>query len=209
MEFNITVNLAGLDEDYNIDEEIENQIMEGVKEQLLSKGTDRIIKKLDAEIDAKLYDASKVIKERVDDFIKTVTAERIESIMMPEKSSEWSSEVKYIPISEFIGNRFEELATKKYFNRWFEKADYEGDAEYSLVDKDIHEYLESNYAIEISTAVRKLKEEANRSLTSVVYDTLKESMPASSLEKLRVHQMVEEWQEKHGFFAEKNEEDEA
>ena len=137
MEFNITVNLAGLDEDYNIDEEIENQIMEGVKEQLLSKGTDRIMKKLDAEIDAKLYDASKVIKERVDDFIKTVTAERIESIMMPEKSSEWSSEVKYIPISEFIGNRFEELATKKYFNRWFEKADYEGDAEYSLVDKEI------------------------------------------------------------------------
>lgn len=208
MEFNITVNLEGLDEDCTC-EEIERQIIEGVKEQLLTKGTDRVMEKLDAEIYAKLCDASKVIQERVDDFIKTVTAERIESIMLPEKISKCSSEVKYIPISEFVGNRIEELATKKCFNYKFNKTEHHSCAEYSLIEKDIHEYLETNCANKVSEVVRRLKDEANRSLTYVIYDTVKESLPAVNFEQLRVHQMVEEWQEKHGFITVKNEEDEA
>ena len=58
--FNIEVELDWLsDEEYTIDDEIREQVVRGVKNELLKRATDETLKKLDTEIAKKLEDATK------------------------------------------------------------------------------------------------------------------------------------------------------
>lgn len=100
--FNIEVELDWLnDEEYTIDEKIKDQVICGVKNELLGKSVDDVVNKLDVEIAKKLEEAVKIIEERVDDFVTTVTESQIEKIKIPVKKSSWSGEVDFVPISEF------------------------------------------------------------------------------------------------------------
>ena len=68
--FNIEVELDWLnDEEYTIDEKIKDQVICGVKNELLGKSVDDVVNKLDVEIAKKLEEAVKIIEERVDDFV--------------------------------------------------------------------------------------------------------------------------------------------
>lgn len=110
--FNIEVELDWLnDEEYTIDEKIKDQVICGVKNELLGKSVDDVVNKLDVEIAKKLEEAVKIIEERVDDFVTTVTESQIEKIKIPVKKSSWSDEVDFVPISEFVGQRYEEYLT--------------------------------------------------------------------------------------------------
>ena len=82
--FNIEVELDWLnDEEYTIDEKIKDQVICGVKNELLGKSVDDVVNKLDVEIAKKLEEAVKIIEERVDDFVTTVTESQIEKIKIP------------------------------------------------------------------------------------------------------------------------------
>ena len=86
--FNIEVELDWLnDEEYTIDEEIKDQVIRGVKNELLRKSMDNVANKLDVEIAKKLEEAVKVIEEKVDDFVAAVTENQIEKIKIPVKES--------------------------------------------------------------------------------------------------------------------------
>ena len=86
--FNIEVELDWLnDEEYTIDEKIKDQVICGVKNELLGKSVDDVVNKLDVEIAKKLEEAVKIIEERVDDFVTTVTESQIEKIKIPVKKS--------------------------------------------------------------------------------------------------------------------------
>lgn len=72
--FNIEVELDWLnDEEYSIDDEIKEQVINGVKNELMKKATDETLKKLDSEIADKLKEATDIIEQRVKDFIESVT----------------------------------------------------------------------------------------------------------------------------------------
>ena len=78
--FNIEVELDWLnDEEYTIDEKIKDQVICGVKNELLGKSVDDVVNKLDVEIAKKLEEAVKIIEERVDDFVTTVTESQIDT----------------------------------------------------------------------------------------------------------------------------------
>lgn len=134
--FNIEVELDWLnDEEYSIDEEIKEQVIKGVKNELLKKATDETLKKLDMEIAKKLEEASKIIEQRVDDFIAVVTEQQIEKIKIPIKDSSWSDKVNYIPISEFLGKQYEAYLTKKIYSSDYSVARYDSEKKYSISEK--------------------------------------------------------------------------
>ena len=113
--FNIEVELDWVDEEsgYIIDEEIKEQVVSGVKDALLRKATDEAVQRVDKAIADKILEAEGTIQETVDRFVKTVSEEKIANIMIPIKTGSWSSDVKYIPLSEYVGERFEAFSKEK------------------------------------------------------------------------------------------------
>ena len=86
--FKIEVELDWLnDEEYTIDDEIREQVIKGVKNELLKKASEAVAAKLDSAIAEKLKEATKVIEQRVEDFIAVVTESQIEKIRIPKKVS--------------------------------------------------------------------------------------------------------------------------
>lgn len=205
--FNIEVELDWLDdESYSIDDEIREQVVRGVKNELLKKATDETLKKLDTEIAKKLDDATKIIEQRVDEFIETVTQKQIEKIRIPEKSSSWSNEVNFIPITEFIGKRFEELTTKKIYNEDFEKVRYGSDAKYSMAEKYIKEYLDKTLSAQVSKMIKKAQKEAEDTVIKTLEQNLKDQLAVDTIKRMNIPKLLENLQQKALEFEKESEE---
>lgn len=205
--FNIEVELDWLnDEDYSIDDEIKEQVIEGVKNELLRKATGEVVKKLDSEIAKKLKEATKIIEQRVDEFIETVTQKQIEKIRIPKKTSSWSSEVNYIPITEFIGKRFEELTTKKIYNADFEKARYDSDAKYSMAEKYIKEYLDNTLSAQVSKMVKNAQKDAENTVIKTLEQNLKDQLAVDTIKRMNIPKLLENLQQKALEFEKESEE---
>lgn len=85
--FNIEVELDWLnDEEYSIDDEIREQVIDGVKNELLKRATDEALKELDSAIAEKLKEATNIIEQKVQDFIAVVTEKQIEKLKIPRKN---------------------------------------------------------------------------------------------------------------------------
>ena len=205
--FNIEVELDWLsDEEYSIDDEIREQVVRGVKNELLKKATDEIIKKLDSEIADKLQEATQIIAQRVDEFIEVVTQKQIEKIRIPEKPSSWSDAVNYIPITEFVGKRFEELTTRKIYNGDFEKARYSSDAKYSMAEKYIKEYLDTTLSAQVSKMVKEAQKEAENTVIKTLEQNLKDQLAVDTIKRLNIPKLLENLQQKALEFEKESEE---
>lgn len=195
--FNIEVELEWLDEDnFSIDEEIKEQVIRGVNNQLLDKATDEVVKKLDSEIAKKLEEATKVIEERVEDFIGVVTENQIEKIKIPRKKSSWGSEVENIPISEFIGEQYEAYLTKKVYNNNYEMARYESDRQYSISEKHIRDYLNKTLAKQVSEMVKQAQKDAEDTVIKTLEQNLKESLAIDIIKRMNIPKLLESLQAK-------------
>lgn len=205
--FNIEVELDWLsDESYSIDDEIREQVVRGVKNELLKKATDEILKKLDDEIADKLKEATTIIEQRVDEFIETVTQKQIEKIRIPEKTSSWSNEVDFIPITEFIGKCFEELTTKKIYNGDFEKVRYGSDAKYSMAEKYIKEYLDNTLSAQVSQMVKKAQKDAEDTVIKTLEQNLKDQLAVDTIKRMNIPKLLENLQQKALEFENKGDE---
>ena len=142
--FNIEVELDWVDEEagYTIDEEIKEQVVRGVKDALLKKATDEAVQRVDKAIADKILEAEGTIQNTVDKFVKTVSEEKIANIMIPVKEDSWSSKVTYIPLSEYVGKRFEVFLTENRYDRDGRITSYSSDRKLSAADLITRQYLE-------------------------------------------------------------------
>ena len=142
--FNIEVELDWVDEEtgYTIDEEIKEQVVRGVKDALLRKATDEAVQRVDKAIADKILEAEETIQDTVDKFVKTVSEEKIANIMIPIKASSWSSDVKYIPLSEYVGKRFEAFSKEKRYDKHGNTSSYSSDRVLSMAELLTSKYLE-------------------------------------------------------------------
>lgn len=203
--FNIEVELDWLnDEEYSIDDEIREQVVRGVKNELLKKATDEVVKKLDEEIAKKLKDAVSVIEQRVEEFIATVTENSIEKIKIPRKKSTWGDEVEFIPISEFIGIQYEEYLTKKVYNKDFEVARYDSDRRYSISEKHIKEYLNGTLSKQVSEMVKTAQKDAEDTVLKTLEQNLKDQLAVDTIKRLNIPKLLENLQQKALEFEKEN-----
>lgn len=197
--FNIEVELDWMQEEeggYSIDDELREAVVNGVKDELQKKALDDVVEKLDKAIAEKLEKATEIIEQRVDDFIAAVTEKQIEKIMIPIKKGSWSSEVEYIPISEYVGQRYEKHITEKRYDSDFKLTSYSRDAIYSALEKDIQIYLKKNISDRISKMVSTAQKEAENSVINNLEQTLKDQLAVDTIKRLNIPAMLENLQKK-------------
>lgn len=195
--FNIEVELGWLNgEEYSIDDEIREQVISGVKDELMKRATDEAVKKLDSAIAEKLEEATSIIEQRVQDFIAVVTEKQIEKLKIPWKKLSWGSEVEFIPISEFVGKQYEEYLTKKVYDRDFQKARYDSDAVYSISEAQIKQYLNSTLSAQVSEMVRKAQKEAEDTVIKTLEQNLKDQLAVDTIKRMNIPKLLENLQQK-------------
>jgi len=195
--FNIEVELDWIEEDgFSIDEEIRNQVVDGVKNELLRKATQEAVSALDKEIASKVETAGKVIQEKVDSFIENVCEEKIASMKIPYKKSTWSEEVKYESMTEFVGRRYEDFLNRKVFDRDGHTPRYDSDKNTSLNEYFVNKYLEKELAGKVSEMIRTAKEEAEKTVLKTLEANLKDQLAADTIKRLNIPQLLENLQQK-------------
>lgn len=194
--FKIEVELDWIDEGYSIDDEIREQVIEGVKDELLKRGTKDVVDKLESAIAEKLEGATKVIEQRVEDFIAAVTEKQIEKIKIPKKASSWSSDVEFIPISEYVGQKYEEYLTEPRYDRDFDIPRYSGDKVYSMADKDIRSYLNNVLTSQVSEMVKKAQKDAEDTVIKTLEQNLKDQLAVDTIKRMNIPKLLENLQQK-------------
>ena len=194
---NIEMELDWLnDEEYSIDDEIKEQVIRGVKNELLKKATDDVVAKLDRVIAGKLEEAAKIIEQRVDDFVAVVTKSQIEKIKIPVKESSWSDKVKYLPISEFVGKRYEEYLTRRVYDSNYSVAKYDSDKKYSISEKCIREYLNETLSAQVSEMVKKAQKDAEDTVIKTLEQNLKDQLAVDIIKRMNIPKLLENLQQK-------------
>lgn len=194
--FNIEVELDFLEEDYSIDEEIKEAVVRGVKNELLKRSTDDVTKKLEHAIAEKLKEATKTIDEHIENFVATVTEKQIEKIKMPHRKSNWSNEVEFIPISEYVGMQYESYLTKKIYDKDFREARYDSDKVYSVSEAHIRSYLNKTLSKQVGEMVRKAQTEAESTVLKTLEQTLKDQLAVDTIKRMNIPKLLENLQMK-------------
>lgn len=192
--FNVEVDLDWLDEDTTIDEEIRERVIRGAEDYLLRATTDEIEKKIDNLVGQKLKEVSTKIDKIVDGYLDVVCQSEIEKMKIPTKETEWSSEVKMIPIQEFIGEKFNRFCTDKRYDSNFKETNYSSDRKYSLLEKDIQFYLKNVLSKQVSDIVRKAQQNAEKEIIGSLEQTLKQNLAEETVKKMNIPKVLEKLQ---------------
>lgn len=195
--FNIEVELDWVDEEsgYTIDEEIKEQVVSGVKDALLRKATDEAVQKVDKAIADKILEAEETIQETVDRFVKTVSEEKIANIMIPIKAGSWSSDVKYIPLSEYVGERFERFSTEKRYDKYGMPSTYSSDRVLSMAELLTSKYLENELGTKVENMIATAKREVEESLVKSLEQKLKENLAKETIERMNIPDVLKRFSE--------------
>lgn len=195
--FNIEVELDWVDEEngYTIDEEIKEQVVSGVKDALLRKATDEAVQRVDKAIADKILEAEETIQETVDRFIKTVSEEKIAQIMIPVKEGSWSSKVTYIPLSEYVGKRFEAFSTEKRYNNNGQVTDYSSKRVLSMAELLTRNYLEEELGAKVEKMIATAKRDVEESLVKSLEQKLKENLAKETIERMNIPDVLKRFSE--------------
>lgn len=195
--FNIEVELDWVDEEagYTIDEEIKEQVVRGVKDALLRKATDEAVQRVDKAIADKILETEGMIQNTVDKFVKTVSEEKIANIMIPVKEDSWSSKVTYIPLSEYVGKRFEVFLTEKRYDRDGRIVSYSSDRKLSAADLITRQYLEKELGTKVENMIATAKREVEESLVKSLEQKLKENLAKETIERMNIPDVLKRFSE--------------
>lgn len=195
--FNIEVELDWVDEEtgYTIDEEIKEQVVRGVKDALLRKATDEAVQRVDKAIADKILEAEETIQDTVDKFVKTVSEEKIANIMIPIKTSSWSSDVKYIPMSEYVGKRFEAFSNEKRYDKHGNTSSYSSDRVLSMGELLTSKYLEKELGTKVENMIATAKREVEESLVKSLEQKLKENLAKETIERMNIPDVLKRFSE--------------
>ena len=113
---------------------------------------------------------------------------------IPQKKSDWSSEVEMIPIQEFIGSRFNRFCNEKRYNKEFRETSYSSEKVYSLLEKDIQNYLRNILSKQVSDIVRKAQSNAEKEIIDSLEQTLKQNLAEETVKKMNIPKVLERLQ---------------
>lgn len=195
--FNITVDLDWMDDEegYSIDDELKERVIKGIEDALLKKATDEAVKAVDDKICEKVGEAENSIQEAVDKFISTVCEEKINKIMIPVKKNSWSDEVKYKPLSEYVGERFNYYITEKKFDKDGNVARWSSESVYSAADLLTSDYLKKELDTKVETMISNARKEVEESLIKSFEQKLKENLSKDIIEKMNIPGVLKRFSE--------------
>lgn len=186
----IELDLEWLGEDETLDENIKRKVISNLQ--------DRLIKNAEEEITSKLNVQLKEVADRVtSSFIEKTLETKIEDLKIPhQKGGYWSSEIEYIPISEFIGIKYQEHLTKKSLDEHGREAKYNSDAKLSISEYFIKNYLAKELTGKVSAMIQTARKDAEETIVKALENNLKEQLSVDIIQRLNIPQMLESLQNK-------------
>lgn len=197
--FKIEVELDWIDnaeDGISIDEELRDEVIRGVKEQLLKRATEETVKILDNAIAESITVATQQIKEKVDLFVENICEEKIANMVIPYKKDCWSETVNYMSMSEFVGKRYEEFLNRKVFNKDGEIPRYDSDRNTSINEYYINKYLQKTLVGKVSEIIKTAKGEAEQTVLKTLEQNLKDQLAADTIKRLNIPKLLENLQQK-------------
>lgn len=187
--FNIEVELDWLNEESNIDEEIKEQVIAGLQNRI----TRNIENRIEEEVNGRI---SEEVEKIVASFLQNVTAKKIEEIEIPHKDSSYSSKVEMVPISVFIGKRFESALTEKTLNENGGKHDRYGDrnGKYSILEYLTKGYIAEELNGKVIDMIKQAKKQAEESLITNLEQNLQQQLHADMVKSLNIPQLLQNLQ---------------
>ena len=194
--FNIEVELDWMDEEaYSIDDELRQRIVDGVENALLEKATTEAVQRVDKAIADKILEAEGTIQDTVDKFVETVSQEKIANIMIPIKTDSWSSNVKYIPLSEYVGERFKAFSTEKRYDKHGNTSTYSSERVLSMAELLTWQYLEKELGTKVEKMIANAKKDVEETLVKSLEQKLKENLAKDTIERMNIPEVLKRFNE--------------
>jgi hypothetical protein len=185
----IELELDWLNEDESLDETIKKEVLANLQ--------NRLIKNAENQITAKLNGLLEGIANKVtDSFIEETLKAKVEDLMIPHKENSWTSEIKMMPISQFIGLKYERYLNEKRFDSYGEIPRNSSNAKLSMSEYFIHNYLEKELSSKVSGMIQKARKDAEETIVRALENNLKEQLSVDIINRLNIPKMLESLQEK-------------
>lgn len=124
-----------------------------------------------------------------------VSEEKIANIMMPTRTGSWSSDVKYIPLSEYVGKRFEAFSKEKRYDKYGNTTTYSSERELSMAELLTRQYLEKELGAKVENMIATAKREVEESLVKSLEQKLKENLAKETIERMNIPDVLKRFSE--------------
>jgi hypothetical protein len=186
---NVELELDWFEEGGNLDEVIKEQVIANLQDRLILKVEKKVLAKIEKEVEEK-------VNEVVDSFIHGALENKISDLKIPYKKNGWGSEVELIPISEFVGIRYERYLTEKSLDEHGREARYSSDAKLSISEYFIKNYLAKELTGKVSAMIQTARKDAEETIVKALENNLKEQLSVDIIQRLNIPQMLESLQNK-------------
>lgn len=185
----IELELDWLNEDESLDDAIKEQVIANLQNRLIKNAENQITEKLNTQL-------AEIADRVASSFIEKTLESKIEDLKIPHKTSSWGSEVEYIPISQYIGKKYQQHLTEKSLDEYGRKANYSSDAKLSISEYFIKNYLAKELTGKVSTMIQTARQDAEETIVKALENNLKEQLSADIIERLNIPKMLESLQNK-------------
>lgn len=185
----IELELDWMNEDDSLDEAIKKEVIADLQNRLVKNAENQIASKLNAQL-------AEIADRVASSFIEKTLETKIEDLQIPYKESYWDSSVKYIPISQYVGMKYEEHLTKKSLDEHGREAKYDRDAKLSISEYFIKNYLAKELTGKVSTMIQTARKDAEETIIKALENNLKEQLSVDIIERLNIPKMLESLQNK-------------
>lgn len=186
--FNIEVELDWIQEG-NVDDILKEEVIGDIQSKLIQKVESGATQMISERISEK-------VEQVVDDFLEKVTSEKIENILIPHKEDSWSSKVTMVPISEFIGRRFERMVTEKNLDgKGKEYRRYDSKSgPYSMIEYLTKGYIADELNEKVIKMIQEAKTKAEETLITSLEENLQQQLNADMVKRLNIPALLEQLQ---------------
>lgn len=194
--FNVEVEFDWMESSGELfDDAIKREVIQKIKELLAEESKKEIITAVNEEIAKKIEEVDNTIQQAIEDFIANICAGKLENITIPCRKGEWSTEFKFVPLSEYIGAKFEEFLKEKRYDEKGKIPDYSRDMKYSAAQVMTREYLDKELGAKVETLIVKAQREVEQSLVESLEQKLKENLAKETIERMNIPDVLKRFSE--------------
>lgn len=198
--FNFEVELDYLNDEVRIDEEIINQVVEGIKKQILQKVSKDILDTVGKAITREILNTKEIIENKIDELLGIICAEQIEKIQIPVKIDTLNNEVEYIPFAELVGRRYESFLTEKRLDKNGNTARRSSDRVYSISEYLIIKYSDKELTKKVEQMIKQARQDEEDTIIKSLEQSLKENLAAETIDRMNIPQILRNLQkQKEGY----------
>ncbi|MGE6376578.1 hypothetical protein [Peribacillus muralis] len=185
----IELDLDWLNEEENLDQVIKDEVIANLQNRLIQNAEYQITKKLNGLLEG-------IANQVTDSFIEETLKAKIDKLQIPHKKSSWDSQVELIPISEFIGMKYESYLNEKTLDSDGNAPRYSSDRKLSISEYFINKYLEKELTTKVSSMIQTARKDAEDTIVKALENNLKEQLSVDIINRLNVPKMLETLQNK-------------